>query len=229
MADNTVLNTGSGGDTIRDVAKTANSPAKTQVVIIDVGGGSDGSAETALALGQATAANSLPVVPASDFSSAKGSQPIGASPYQGVQQPKDSGRTYVTLTALLVTGTSTETLLSCTVNKGGTTSATQTSYTVTTGKTLRIQSVSATVKNTSTTVATGVVTLRTAASAIATTSPVVMLLDVGGLAATTSAGNDVSIAIPDGLEIAASQQIALSQKLSTTSATVSVTLVGYEY
>jgi hypothetical protein len=45
--DNTVLNSGSGGDTIRDVAKTANSPAKTQVMILDVGGGLDSSPETA--------------------------------------------------------------------------------------------------------------------------------------------------------------------------------------
>lgn len=47
MADNTLLNAGSGGDTVRDVAKTANSPAKTQIVIVDIGGGLDASSEVA--------------------------------------------------------------------------------------------------------------------------------------------------------------------------------------
>lgn len=47
MADNTQLDAGTGGDLIRTVAKTANSPAKTQVVVLDVGGGADGSTETA--------------------------------------------------------------------------------------------------------------------------------------------------------------------------------------
>jgi hypothetical protein len=55
MADNTTLNAATGGDTIRDVAKTANSPAKTQVVLLDIGGGADGSPETI-----ASAANPLP-------------------------------------------------------------------------------------------------------------------------------------------------------------------------
>ena len=36
MADNTTLNQSSGGDTIRNVAKTATS-AKTQVVLLDLG------------------------------------------------------------------------------------------------------------------------------------------------------------------------------------------------
>ncbi|HXD86815.1 MAG TPA: hypothetical protein VN641_09985 [Urbifossiella sp.] len=44
MADDTVLNLGSGGDTVRDVAKTATS-AKTQVMLADIGGGADSSPE----------------------------------------------------------------------------------------------------------------------------------------------------------------------------------------
>ena len=67
MFDNTTINPAStsGGDTIRTVAKTANG-AKTQVTIIDVGGGADGSPETPLVLGQAAKASSLPVTLASD-------------------------------------------------------------------------------------------------------------------------------------------------------------------
>lgn len=52
MADNTTLNPGASGDAIRTVAKTANSPAKTQAMLIDIGGGADASPETIL-----TAAN----------------------------------------------------------------------------------------------------------------------------------------------------------------------------
>lgn len=44
MADNTTLNSGSGGDTIRSVAKTATG-AKAQVILLDVGGGADGNPE----------------------------------------------------------------------------------------------------------------------------------------------------------------------------------------
>lgn len=66
MSDNTQLNAGSGGDLIRSVAKTANAPVKTQMTIIDVGGGADGSPEIALTLGQAVKASSVPVTLASD-------------------------------------------------------------------------------------------------------------------------------------------------------------------
>lgn len=65
MADNTVLNSGTGGDTIRTLAKTATSPAKTQVMALDVGGG-DAAPESLLTLGQATKAASIPVALASD-------------------------------------------------------------------------------------------------------------------------------------------------------------------
>lgn len=47
MADNTSLNAMTGGDIVRDVAKTVNSPAKTQMVIVDIGGGVAGSPEVA--------------------------------------------------------------------------------------------------------------------------------------------------------------------------------------
>ena len=56
MADNTTLNSGTGGDTIRTVAKTANSPAKTGVTVLDVGGGADGDPETPLKAGTAGSA-----------------------------------------------------------------------------------------------------------------------------------------------------------------------------
>ena len=44
MADNTTINPGSGGDVIRTVAKVVTS-AKTQVILIDLGGGADADPE----------------------------------------------------------------------------------------------------------------------------------------------------------------------------------------
>lgn len=61
MADNTTLNAGSGGDTIRDVNKSGS--IKTPVCILDVGGA---GAESLLAVGQQAKAASLPVTIASD-------------------------------------------------------------------------------------------------------------------------------------------------------------------
>ena len=62
--DNTVLNAGVGGDTVRDLARQAGA-VKTQVVQIDIGG-SSANAEVLVTAGQQTMAASLPVVFASD-------------------------------------------------------------------------------------------------------------------------------------------------------------------
>jgi hypothetical protein len=64
MADNTTLNTGTGGDTIRDLARQAGT-IKTQVTQIDIGGAS-ANAEVLVTAGQQTMAASLPVVIASN-------------------------------------------------------------------------------------------------------------------------------------------------------------------
>ena len=55
MSDNTLLNAGSGGDSVRDVERTIGSGIKTQVVQLDFGGAS-GNAEQL-----ATSSNPLPV------------------------------------------------------------------------------------------------------------------------------------------------------------------------
>jgi hypothetical protein len=64
MADNTTLNSGTGGDTIRDLARLAGT-VKTQVVQLDMGGAS-ANAEVLVTAGQQVAAASMPVVLASD-------------------------------------------------------------------------------------------------------------------------------------------------------------------
>lgn len=65
MTDNTTLNPGGGGDTIRDLARQGGT-TKTQVMQIDAGGAS-ANAEVLITAGQQTSANSLPVTMASDL------------------------------------------------------------------------------------------------------------------------------------------------------------------
>ena len=64
MPDNTILNAGAGGDTIRDIARQGGT-AKTQVVQWDIGGAA-ANAEVLITAGQQLMAASLPVVLASD-------------------------------------------------------------------------------------------------------------------------------------------------------------------
>ena len=64
MADNTLLNTGTGGDTIRDLARAAGT-IKTQVVQLDLGGVT-ANAEVLITAGQQAMAVSVPVVIASN-------------------------------------------------------------------------------------------------------------------------------------------------------------------
>lgn len=62
MSDNTILNIGGGGDTIRTIQKTVNAPVKTEVVVLDVGGGADSSLEAIVgATSAAPGGVSLPV------------------------------------------------------------------------------------------------------------------------------------------------------------------------
>lgn len=148
-----------------------------------------------------------------------------------VQDLKDSGRTYVTFTLDAVAGVTVEALATMAINKALATSSAS-SYTVTTGKTLRIQSIVAMCRNTSTTAITAArVRLRSAASAIAATSPILTALDItpttaGALAGATGWGE---MSFPDGLEVASTQQIAISQIASATTTAITVTVVGYEY
>lgn len=55
--DNTTLP--NGGDTLRTIAKAANTPVKTQMFLLDLGGGTDGSPEFAFTGGPPVGAGSL--------------------------------------------------------------------------------------------------------------------------------------------------------------------------
>lgn len=64
MSDNTLLNVGVGGDTVRDLARQGGG-VKTQVVQLDIGGASS-NAEVLITAGQQQMAASVPVVLASN-------------------------------------------------------------------------------------------------------------------------------------------------------------------
>jgi hypothetical protein len=152
-----------------------------------------------------------------------------------VQELKDGGRTQVTLYVDSITTLTTEALATLNITKGVVVQSTATSYTVTAGKTLRIQHITVTMMNSAAGAVTVRLRLRSAASSISATSPVVSNLATGCPAVIAQAGYLLAD-FPDGLEIAGGTQIALSHLASSvvtgntaTGAGVSFALVGYEY
>jgi hypothetical protein len=97
MADNTVLNPGSGGDTVRTVAKSGNAGAKSQIIVVDVGGGADGSPETALVVGQQASFASLSTVAAAMTPLGPGQ--YGVSPISATALTIPSGALYAVIQA----------------------------------------------------------------------------------------------------------------------------------
>ena len=89
-----------------------------------------------------------------------------------IQELKDSGRTFVVFPVDAATLVTTEALISVNVNKGGTLQGAATTYTVTTGKTFRLQSISASVQGTNSTVQYVKVRVR-AASSVTASSPII--------------------------------------------------------
>lgn len=162
---------------------------------------------------------------------AKGTQGTNFVP---IQNAKDSGRTFLSLTLDRVAGVTSEALATMAINKGGTTSS-ATTYTVTTGKTLRIQAMFFACLPSSTTAPFGRVRLRAVNGTVTVSSPIIITLDSGNplASATTVAGGGSDgaeiFSIPDGLEIPSAWQIGISQIMNATTTTVSVTLIGYEY
>jgi hypothetical protein len=212
VADNTTLNSTSGGDTIRDIARTSNSPAKTQVVALDLGGASDSNAEVIMA--------------AASYVSGVASQPSGGQ-YMPTLHAKDSGRTPVCFFADRVAGVTAEALLTLTINKGGSTSS-ATSYTVSAGKTLRVISFAGACVNSTTTANSGRLRLRSAAT-VATTSPIFASLDMPGVGAAAQEGQNEAAAYADGIEFAAGTEVGVSYVMNATTGSISVCVVGFEY
>jgi len=149
------------------------------------------------------------------------------------QDLKDSGRSYLTLTATAAAGVIAEAMLSLSQNKAGTVTAAVTSYTITSGKILRINAITISVRAGAAAVPFSRVTLRsnTGGATIATSAVVFQCPEVFGISATTGVGGQISIDIPDGLEIAGNGTISigLSHLDQATTNILNVTLCGYEY
>jgi hypothetical protein len=251
MADNTTLPTGTGGDVIRDIDRAG---VKTQVTQIDVGGA---ASESLLVRGQQVAANSIPVVFASDQSThpvaatlaAETTKVIGTvnppAITKGTQGPtgftvqalNDAGRNLVTYYSVIpVLATATDTLYSLTGTKSGATvAATTTPAVVTAGKTLRITRFSASYIATATT-GYAIARLRfNTAGVVAITNPVAATLAVGaGTPATANSTGSEDASIAEGKEFAAGTGIGISVQgfSAATAAAVGymfVSVSGYEY
>lgn len=148
---------------------------------------------------------------------------IGSSP----------SRQYLTFIVDAAAGVTTEALATMTINKAETVTS-ATSYTVSTGKVLRIQSISASATSDGSTLDTVQIRLRTAASSISATSPMLVALAVTPAtgSSTTGACGYAEQSFPDGIEIATGHQIAISQVITAGGSNhglITVTVVGYEY
>lgn len=154
---------------------------------------------------------------------------------QSVQSLKDSGRTFITLTAQALAGVTSETLISTfNLNKGGTyTTGSVGSYTITSGKTLRIQNISMSIRAGAAAVPFSRMTLRsnTAGATVATSNILWQGPEVFGISATSGVGGQVSVDFPDGLEVAGNGTISIgmSHLDQATTNVINISIVGYEY
>lgn len=158
----------------------------------------------------------------------KGTQATNAIPTQDF---KDSGRNRVSFTADRVTPAASDTLVTFTKNVGGTSTASQTTYTVTSGKTFRIQAVYFSVVTSTTTVISARLALRenTGGTCTASSAPVAMMEAAGVTAVANEGVSGTNMAIPDGWEFPAADSICFSAIGSTSTGTMTITIMGYEY
>lgn len=227
----TTLNINAAYGTLSSATNLGNAP----VSLNEVGG-------TALVLGQAAMASSLPVAFASNQAALPVTQAAITKGTQGttgvtVQALNDAGRNIVTYYSIIpVLATATDTLYSLTGTKSGATvAATATPAVVTTGKTLRITRFSASYIATATS-GYAIARLRfNTAGVVAITSPVAGTLAVGaGTPATANSAASEDASIAEGKEFAAGTGIGISvQGFSAATATavgyMFVSVSGYEY
>lgn len=150
-----------------------------------------------------------------------------------VQPFHETGRTFVSLTADQVAGTTTTAFMTLLQNsQGATTSAT--TYTVPAGKVFRVQSFNAGVQqNATTALVSSRIYIVASSAALATTmrtTQVVDMLVVGASATTVNAAGFSASDIAEGIEIPAAWNVGVLQiTLGTTVGLVSVSVNGYLY
>src|SRR6266478_1079249 len=242
-----------GSAVTQPVSGTVSLAAATAVELLDSAGTNkasisaagavkvDGSAVTQPVSGTVTAnqgtANATPwneniaqVGGTAAAATAKGTQATNGI---GIQELKDSGRSYLSFSALAAAGVVAEALFSFSQNKQGIVTAGVSSYTITNGKTLRITSISISVRAGAAAVPFSRCALRhNPAGATIATSPIAYLVpEVFGISATIGVGGQISVPIPDGLEFFGNgtQTIGMSHLDQATTNILNVTVYGFEY
>jgi hypothetical protein len=154
---------------------------------------------------------------------------VAVSNFPAVQATREllnTGRQQVCLMWENLAGTTAETLIAFTTgSRAGVALTPATAYTVSAGKTFRIQSLAFVFGQNGSSACNYRARIRQAGSLLVT-SPAIA---GGGAGGPSNTCNTLSVPLPDGLEIAAGQQIGLTHTDSATGGIFSAYLVGFEY
>jgi hypothetical protein len=231
-ADGDVFVRQATGTNLHAVLDTTSTTAVTQATGTNLHAVLDTTSTTAVT--QATAANLNATVTQQTLT--KGTQ--GATGIS-TQDLKDAGRASVMYTASVASTAVAETLITLTKSVGLAATTTCSSCTITTGKTFRIQAITATVRNSTGTTASAVVTLnlRAAVAGATTTASPLQMHYISTVPASTVPTVLPTMLIADGFEIASNGATntwgltIIHPQWVTASVVVTfdITLIGYEY
>lgn len=157
----------------------------------------------------------------------KGTQ--GATGFS-TQDLKDAGRVRVTIGFYAVAPAVADTLLSMVKITNGVAAGGATSIGVTANKTLRITSITFSLRAGAAAVAFGTMTLRqNPAGATVIGSQTELRMDLGNTAATIGAADKVEAVFPDGVEFSGTQTLGVSLAVQAVTNIISITITGFEY
>lgn len=140
-----------------------------------------------------------------------------------------AARTLVCITYTATNAAAADTLLTTTINRGGTTS-TATSHAVTAGKTLRITGIVLSLRTTTAATPWGLLSVRMNASGAAIiSSPVILPVGVAGTAAVAGNTGFSNPCFDDGLEFSGANQLGFSFANNVNTNVTNFSVFGYEY
>jgi hypothetical protein len=157
---------------------------------------------------------------------AKGTQGAAALTTQNIL---DSGRVSFVAVASAVTGVTTEALVSLTPVRTVTAGSAATTLTVTAGKTLRLQALVLTIRNTTTTQAGAIIRVRMNNTTVTATSQEFFAVGATTIGAIAGYASSSTFDMPNEFEISGTTQFGISQLCSSTSCTLDIMLCGFEY
>ena len=146
------------------------------------------------------------------------------------QDLKDSGRARVSITFLAVAPAVADTLLSLVKVTNGVAAAGAVSIGVASGKILRINTITFSIKANAAAAAFGTLSLRqNPAGATVIGSTVECRVDVWNTGATIGASDKVEIVFPDGIEFSGAQTLGVSLSAQAITNIISISINGFEY